>query len=80
MLSVENERKGFKSVQKDPSNETPTSSKLKSKTPRNVLKGWEESESSSDESNKEDIVDFEFSDISNNDYVVGQYAGKCNAV
>ena len=81
--SVENKRKGLKSIQKDVSEETLTSSKskLKSKTPRIVLKERNISELSDDKSSVDDNnVDFEFSDIVNGDYVVVQYAGKCNVI
>ena len=53
---------------------------MKSKTPQIVLKGREcISELTDDESNEDDDnVDFEFNDVVNGDYVVVQYAGKCN--
>ena len=69
--SIENKQKGLKSVQKDVSEETPTSLKSKSKlkTPRIVLKERENiSEFSDDESSEDDNNDgFEFSDIVHGD-------------
>ena len=67
--SVENKQKGLRSVQKDVSEETPTSLKSKLKTPRIVLKKRENiSEFSDDESGEDDNnAGFEFSDIVHGD-------------
>ena len=80
--SVENKQKGLRSIQKDVSEETPTSSKSKLKTPQIALKEKESiSELSDDESSEDDnkilILNLV---IVNGDYVVVQHAGKCNVV
>ena len=54
------------------------SSKAKSKlkTPQTILKERENSDNKS--SYNDSNVDVEFDDKANDDYVAGQYAGKCN--